>query len=229
MKRKINTRQSNEVNAGSMADIAFLLLIFFLVTTTIVNDQGIMVKLPPYVKIKIPPPPIPPRNILSVKINKENILLVESEILDISQLKEATKNFILNPTRSEKLARSPKQAVVSLQNDRETSYKAYIEVYNELKAAYEELWNNRSLQRYGQDYDHLTLKAQRDIRNQIPLVISEAEPTNFKKNQYYGTKEKATTENKYLCFAGYYFYVTLLFYGGYRAKRPASSGEIFCS
>jgi len=179
MKRKINTRQSNEVNAGSMADIAFLLLIFFLVTTTIVNDQGIMVKLPPYIEIKIPPPPIPPRNILSVKINKENTLLVESEILDISQLKEATKNFILNPTRSEKLARSPKQAVVSLQNDRETSYNAYIEVYNELKAAYEELWNNRSLQRYGQDYDHLTLKAQRDIRNQIPLVISEAEPTNF--------------------------------------------------
>lgn len=179
MKRKINTRQSNEVNAGSMADIAFLLLIFFLVTTTIINDQGIMVKLPPYEAIHRPPPPIPSRNILSVKVNKENALLVESENLDISQLRETTKNFILNPTKSEKLARSPKQAVVSLQNDRETSYKAYIAVYNELKAAYEELWDNRSMQLYGKDYKRLALKEQRDIRSQIPLVISEAEPTSF--------------------------------------------------
>ncbi len=179
MKRKINTRQSNEVNAGSMADIAFLLLIFFLVTTTIINDQGIMVKLPPYKEDPGPPPPIPPRNILTVKLNKENALLVESENLDISQLKETTKNFILNPTGSDQLARSPKEAVVSLQNDRETSYKAYIAVYNELKAAYEELWDTRSLQVYGKDYKHLALKEQRDIRNQIPQIISEAEPTNF--------------------------------------------------
>ena len=179
MKRKINTRQSNEVNAGSMADIAFLLLIFFLVTTTIINDQGIMVKLPPYEDIKKPPPPISPRNILTVKLNKENALLVESKILDISELKEATKNFILNPTRSDQLAKSPTQAVVSLQNDRETSYKAYIAVYNELKAAYEELWNTRSLQHYGKDYSLLNIAAQRKIRNQIPQIISEAEPTNF--------------------------------------------------
>lgn len=179
MKRKINTRQSNEVNAGSMADIAFLLLIFFLVTTTIINDQGIMVKLPPYEDIKKPPPPIPPRNILTVKLNKENALLVESETMDISQLKEATKNFILNPTRSDQLAKSPTQAVVSLQNDRETSYKSYIAVYNELKAAYEELWNSQSLKVYGKDYSLLTVGAQRKIRNQFPQVISEAEPTNF--------------------------------------------------
>jgi len=179
MKRKINTRQSNEVNAGSMADIAFLLLIFFLVTTTIVNDQGIMVKLPPFDNEGQPPPTIPSRNILSVKLNKENLLLVESENLDISQLKEATKNFILNPTGSDQLARSPKQAVVSLQNDRETSYKAYIAVYNELKAAYEELWNTRSLQVYGMDYNRLAYTQQRVIRNQIPQIISEAEPTSF--------------------------------------------------
>ena len=179
MKRKINTRQSNEVNAGSMADIAFLLLIFFLVTTTILNDKGILVKLPPYQKIDVPPPPIPPRNILSVKINKSDALLVESENLDISQLRETTKNFILNPTNSDQLARSPKQAVVSLQNDRETSYNAYIAVYNELKAAYEELWNTRSMQVYGKEYNKLAIVQQRNIRDQIPLVISEAEPTNF--------------------------------------------------
>lgn len=179
MKRKINTRQSNEVNAGSMADIAFLLLIFFLVTTTIVNDQGIMVKLPPYEKDIVPPPPVSKRNILSVKVNKEDALLVESESLDISQLREATKNFILNPTGSDQLARSPKQAVVSLQNDRETSYQAYIAVYNELKAAYEEMWNTRSLQVYGKDYKRLALTQQRAIRNQIPQIISEAEPTSF--------------------------------------------------
>jgi len=179
MKRKINTRQSNEVNAGSMADIAFLLLIFFLVTTTIVNDQGIMVKLPPFEKDPPHKKQISERNILNVKINKEDALLVESENMDISQLRETTKNFILNPTQSDQLARDPKQAVVSLQNDRETSYKAYIAVYNELKAAYEELWNNRSLQIYGKDYSLLALNEQRDIRKQIPLVISEADPTSF--------------------------------------------------
>jgi len=162
-----------------MADIAFLLLIFFLVTTTILNDKGILVKLPPYKEIKVPPPPIPSRNILSVKINKADALLVESENLDISQLKETTKNFILNPTNSDQLARNPKQAVVSLQNDRETSYKAYIAVYNELKAAYQELWNTRSLQVYGKGYNKLALIEQQNIRNQIPLVISEADPTNF--------------------------------------------------
>jgi len=179
MLNKKNNRQTNEVNAGSMADIAFLLLIFFLVTTTIINDQGILVRLPPLELNPPPPPPIPSRNILSVKINKENALLVEGEIADISQLKKMTKNFILNPNKSETLARKPTQAVVSLQNDRGTSYTAYLSVYNELKAAYNELWAADAMKTFGRPYATLGTAQQKTIRNKFPLVISEAEPTDF--------------------------------------------------
>lgn len=179
MLNKKNNRQSNEVNAGSMADIAFLLLIFFLVTTTIINDQGIMVRLPPLELNPTPPPRIPERNVLTVKINKENNLLVEGEMADLSQLRELTKNFILNPTGSEHLARKPTLAVVSLQNDRGTSYTAYLSVYNELKAAYNELWAEHAIQTTGTPYAQLAATQQKSIRNKFPLVISEADPTEY--------------------------------------------------
>jgi len=179
MHKRKNNRQSNEVNAGSMADIAFLLLIFFLVTTTIVNDQGILVKLPPLELNPQPPQPIIDRNVLSVKVNKENALLVEGEPADIKQLKEMTINFILNPTQSELLARKPTQAVVSLQNDRGTNYSAYLSVYNELKAAYNEIWADYALNNFGKPYASLAATEQKSIRDQFPLVISEAEPTEY--------------------------------------------------
>lgn len=175
---KIRRRLSIAVNAGSMADIAFLLLIFFLVTTTIVMDKGIRVKLPPYDPNPSPPPP--PKNVLSVKVNLNNQLLVEGMPTELSQLKAVTKTFIMNPEQKKDLPSKPTKAVISLQNDRATTYRTYLAVYNELKAAYNELWNEQALKEFGKPYAALPKVRQKAVRAIIPLIISEAEPTDLK-------------------------------------------------
>jgi len=172
-------RFDNELNAGSMADIAFLLLIFFLVATTIDVDKGITVKLPPWTEDEVERYDIPRRNVLSVKVNSNNELLVRSDLTPISQLKERTVEFILNPDQRPDLSHSPKKALISLRNDRETSYETYISVYNELKAAYNSIWEEEALKRYGKTYKNLIIAEKKEIRKDFPLVISEAEPTDF--------------------------------------------------
>lgn len=166
------------INASSMADIAFLLLIFFLVTTTITNDEGILVKLPPHIENQ-EPDKIPDRNVFSVKINGQNELLVEGQRIEVAQLREATKAFIMNPDGLLTRPSKPTKAVVSLLNDRETLYGTYLSVYNELKGAYNELWNEMAYQRFQSNYESLTFSQKKEIRSKIPLVVSEAEPTNF--------------------------------------------------
>ena len=178
-KKKTRDRLDNEVNAGSMADIAFLLLIFFLVTTTILEDKGILVKLPPWSEEPPEMEKLKDRNVLNVLINANNELLVEGDPLEVEQLREETKKFILNPDNSKDLAETPKNAIISLQNDRGTEYQTYIEVYNELKAAYNELHNERAKLKFGKEYEDLTLTQKREVRDEIPMVISEAEPTEF--------------------------------------------------
>ena len=144
-------RAAPEVNAGSMADIAFLLLIFFLVTTTIETDSGINRKLPPTDEV-VDPPIIKERNIFTVVVNKDNRLLVEEDLMELSELREAAIAFLDNgggtgeeacdycqgkkDTSSSTIL---KKAIISLKNDRETSYKVYISVQNELVAAYNDL------------------------------------------------------------------------------------------
>lgn len=170
---------TNEINASSMADIAFLLLIFFLVTTTIEVDRGILVKLPPW---SDEPPDITKlktRNVFSVLVNASNQLLVRGEPAEIDNLRERAKEFIANPDRREDLSESPRNAIISLKNDRGTNYKTYLEVYNELQAAYNELRDEEGLKRHGKTYDNLTNAQKESIRNDIPLVLSEAEPTGF--------------------------------------------------
>ena len=171
-------RLKNEVNAGSMADIAFLLLIFFLVTTTIDADKGIRVLLPPWEDVVISKP-IPDKNVLSVKINSTNQLLVEGELAQVAEIRSQTKDFIMNPRGDEDKPDKPTKAVVSIQNDRGTAYATYVEVYNEIKAAYNELWEEQSNAQHGMAYDDLSKAQQNAIRDVIPLVISEAEPTEF--------------------------------------------------
>ena len=144
-------RAAPEVNAGSMADIAFLLLIFFLVTTTIETDSGINRKLPPTDEV-VDPPIIKQKNIFTVVVNKYNQLLVEEEPMDISNVRAAAMEFLDNgggqgeeacgycqgkkdPASSD----NPEKAIISLKNDRETEYKVYIAVQNELVAAYNDL------------------------------------------------------------------------------------------
>jgi len=172
-------RESPEVNAGSMADIAFLLLIFFLVTTTIDVDKGITVKLPPWSDEPPPEMKLNERNVYSVLVNANDELLVRGQPMRPGDLRENTKNFIANPRKMPNMAETPKKAIISLKNDRGTSYEAYIRVYNELKAAYRELWDDAADVQYGRTYDELELEEKRTLRADIPLVISEAEPTSF--------------------------------------------------
>ncbi|MDD2562739.1 MAG: biopolymer transporter ExbD [Salinivirgaceae bacterium] len=212
-------QEQQEINAGSMADIAFLLLIFFLVTTTMDVDSGMARVLPPMpeenqklneeTKIK-------ERNIFIVLINKSDRLLVNGKDMDIKDLRAKAKEFIENPHYLEDLpeldykpilvanpryvpdGNEPKKiphkhfekrfpdgfpvskGIISLQNDRGTSYKRYIEVQNELVAAYNELRTELSMREFGKSFAQLLDQADVDaIRVAIPQKISEAEPKNI--------------------------------------------------
>lgn len=153
-------RSAPEVNAGSMADIAFLLLIFFLVTTTIETDSGLNRKLPP-MEDQVDPPIIREKNIFTVVVNKNDQLLVEEELTDIKDLRSLAVAFLDNGggvgdeacnycqgERDEASSDNPDKAIISLKNNRETSYKVYIAIQNELVAAYNELRNREFLRLY---------------------------------------------------------------------------------
>ncbi|WP_100611124.1 ExbD/TolR family protein [Confluentibacter lentus] len=149
-------RAAPEVNAGSMADIAFLLLIFFLVTTTIPKDSGISRKLPPIDESETEPPIIRQKNIFTVSLNNRNQMLVEENLMEIEDLRAAAVEFLDNNgdgtctfckgKRDPNSSDNPDKAVISLKNERETSYATYISVQNELVAAYNELRNRRALE-----------------------------------------------------------------------------------
>ena len=186
-------RMNPEINAGSMADIAFLLLVFFLVTTTMDVDTGLRRLLPPPIDPNAPePPPVRERNVFVVLVDMNDRLLVRGELGDIRTLREQTKNFITNPTNDpsmpvkfmdeiENLGEVERsRGVVSLQNDRGTSYEMYIAVQNELAAAFNDIRNDLSMEKFGVRFDQLTdsdlITA---IRQAVPLAISEAEPKDI--------------------------------------------------
>lgn len=186
-------RDAPEINAGSMADIAFLLLIFFLVTTTIDVDSGITRKLPPKPQEnQEKPPKINQRNLFTVLVNAGDQLLVEDEWGDVSTLKEQAKNFIMNPSGDPNLSDrkiitvdilgevETSKGIISLQNDRGTSYDMYIRVQNELVAAFNELRDEYSINTFGVGYDELPKEKQKVIKKIIPQAISEAEPVGAK-------------------------------------------------
>ena len=200
-------RASPEVNAGSMADIAFLLLIFFLVTTTIEKDKGIARQLPPKIE-DTPDVSIKQKNLFIVNVNKHDQLLVEEELMDLKDLRQAAIEFIDNggaPSgspefcnfckgkRSPESSDNPDKAVISVQNDRLTSYKMYIAVQNELVAAYNFLRDRESERLYGWKYTQMKKAIDegditdekrvesiqeklQTVQDLIPLKLSEAEP-----------------------------------------------------
>ncbi len=186
-------REVGEINAGSMADIAFLLLIFFLVTTTMDVDSGILTKLPPPIDPAAEkPPPIKERNVFIVLVNRNDQLLVEGEVGDIKTLRNKAKQFISNPSDNPNLSEKKlpenidllgeyriSKGVVSLQNDRGTSYDMYIQVQNELSAAYSELRDELALQKFGKKYIELSKEQAEAVRKAIPKMVSEAEPKDI--------------------------------------------------
>ena len=207
-------KKVGDLNASSQADIAFLLLIFFLVTTSMSVDQGLYRQLPPPQEDKKEnTDKINERNIFIVLINKDNQLLVESELADIHSLTERTIEFITNPRDKADLAEKVKaskkledatrdgkadevvalkklidhcgdvditKGVVSLQNDRGTSYETYIAVQNAIVAAYNITRDKFSQEQFGKVYDELSTDEQKLVKLVIPLNISEAEPRSIK-------------------------------------------------
>ncbi|EZH74321.1 biopolymer transporter ExbD [Aquimarina atlantica] len=197
-------RAAPEVNAGSMADIAFLLLIFFLVTTTIETDTGISRKLPPPQEEEIEPPVLKQKNIFVVELNKNNDLLVEEAPMELKDLREAAIKFLDNGggrgeeacsycqgDRDPSSSDNPTKAVISLNNNRETNYAAYIAVQNELVAAYTTLRNREAQRLFGKTFEQMEAdfkdvnysgsktKLKEDIKKiqfLFPEKLSEAEP-----------------------------------------------------
>ena len=187
-------RKVPQVNSSSSADIAFLLLIFFLITTSMDTDKGIL---------RLLPPPVPPdqqnqeidtkmRNVLQIMINHAGQIQVDGEQLELGKLKEKVKEFVTNkddlPNLPERVQTDveffgtypvTKFHIVSLQNDRQTEYQAYMDVQNEIVAAYNELRNEIAKSKFGKLYDELTEPEQKAIRVIYPQKISEAEPKNY--------------------------------------------------
>ena len=184
-----------QINASSMADISFLLLIFFLVTTSMDVNQGLARRLPPPIPPdqKVEDTDINKRNLFVVKINWENKLLVQGQELDVRQLRAKAKEFILNanddanmPKLFEEDFGQPfgtlqytKEHVISVQNDAETQYQAYLEVQNELVAAYSELREECAQKYFHTAYTELDEEWQKKIQKIYPQKISEAEPKNY--------------------------------------------------
>jgi len=179
-----------EIPSASLADIAFMLLIFFLVTTTMDVDSGLERRLPQWVDPEQldDDQQIKERNVFVVLVNRNNDLLVEGEYANIENLRERAKEFMANPYNDETLPeKEPKQVpyfgemmvtkgVISLRNDLDTQYGTYIAVQNELVAAINELRDELARQEFGKPYDELDLDQQNAVREIYPSRISEAEP-----------------------------------------------------
>ncbi|WP_345190159.1 biopolymer transporter ExbD [Algibacter agarivorans] len=175
-----------EVNAGSMVDIAFLLLIFFLVTATISSDKGIKRMLP-----RECPPGIKctnlinERNILRIMINNNDQVMIEDDIIAIEDIKDITKNFLdnngdgycnyCNGVKNLKSSDNPNEAIVSLQNGKKTTYKKFIAVQNELTKAYFELRHDYSINALKKPLDKLSKAEQKQAKEAYPFIVSEAE------------------------------------------------------
>ena len=189
-------RELPRINTTSTADISFLMLTFFLLTSSINTDQGIQRRLPPPI-VDGTKSPIKDRNVLKIMVNMYDQLLVNGvPMANVKDLKHRTKEFMTNPNNDpnmpekgvkyiEELGESLtySKGVISLQNDRGTSYKAYIAVQNQLAEAFNELRDEFCQQRYGKNFADLGKATKEGVQKLIPVSISEAEPSNYGGNR----------------------------------------------
>ena len=188
-------KKTPEINSSSTADIAFLLLCYFLMTTTMDQDLGLQRRLPPMPdkNQKVEDQKVNRRNIIVVKINSADRLLAGTEPMHVSQLKDKIKEFLENPQNNPNLPEKEEidiegfgkamvsKGVISLQNDRGTSYEAYIAVQNELVKAVNELRDAWAMSNFGKPYLSLDEDKQGIVRKAVPQNISEAEPKDVSK------------------------------------------------
>jgi len=187
-------RKVPEINSSSQADIAFMLLIFFLVTTTMDVDSGISRVLPPFVDqpAENEKTDVKERNILEVLINSSDRLLVENKGMRLEDLKETVKEFYINPLNDKDLPDkydrevdyfgvvSISKGVISLQSDRGTTYGMYIKVQNQIAQAVNELRDQLSMQKFGRKFDDIADDQQKAVKTIFPNTVSEAEPKKTK-------------------------------------------------
>lgn len=184
-------KKTPEIPSASMADIAFMLLIFFITATSMDVDSGlerVLPQMPPENQKDDDTPPIKERNVFTVLLDANNRLMVEGELMRVEDLKERAKEFILNPGDSEtlpekKLTEIPligeypvTKGIISLRNDQGTQYGMYLTVQNELVAAINQVRDEFATQKFGKKYEGLTSEQKEAIREAIPSRISEAEP-----------------------------------------------------
>ena len=188
-------KKTPEINSSSTADIAFLLLCYFLMTTTMDQDMGLQRRLPPIPdpNQKVEDQKVNRRNIIVVKINSADRLLAGTEPMHVSQLKDKIKEFLTNPAEDPTLPEKEEieiegygpckvsKGVISLQNDRGTSYQAYIAVQNELVKAVNELRDEWAMANFGKVYIKCDEDEQTIVRKAVPQNISEAEPKDVSK------------------------------------------------
>jgi biopolymer transport protein ExbD len=167
-------REGATINGSSMADIAFLLLIFFLVTTTINVDTGISMILPP------PggdPPFIHQRNMMNILVNESGDIMMDDSKVEVSEVKDILKVFIDNRRKNPELSDSPEKAIISLKTQRQTPYRVYIDMLDEVMAAYAELRDETSMAYFGVHFDELPVDGiqRRQIKDMYPKKISVAQ------------------------------------------------------
>lgn len=195
----VNKRKVQEINAGSMSDIAFLLLIFFLVATTMNVDTGLVRVLPPMPdpNVKQEDIKVKERNLLLVFVSGSGNIMAGGQLIDIRQLKDKAKEFILNPYNDENLPEKEdkelelpdgqkwvypvSQGVISLQNTRDTGYQVYIRVQNELTRAFNEVRDEVAMSKFGKKFSELQEEQRKVITAAVPMKISEAEPRKMTK------------------------------------------------
>jgi biopolymer transport protein ExbD len=184
-------KKAPAINTGSTADLAFLCLAFFMMTSSMDHDQGIIRRLPPPIPPNAEKPEVRERNVLQVLVNFQDQLRVKGETIDVRDLRKIVKEFVSNPFndphKSEQRDREfphlgtvkVSSGIVSLQNDNLTSYEMYIMVQNELTAAFNELRDEMSKRHFGVSFSNLRNDEMREsIGKAIPVAISEAEPRN---------------------------------------------------
>ncbi len=177
MLNKKRNRESGEIDGSSLADIAFLLLIFFLVVTTIDVDTGIGLVLPP-IPDDIEPPPVRERNLMNILVNAQGMVLIDEEPAAIATVRERVKAFVNNFGADPNLSDSPDDAIVSIKTDRRTPYNIYIDMLDEVMGAYAELRHQASMDRFGVPFTSLERQSERrqEIQEMFPKKISIAEP-----------------------------------------------------